>query len=76
MNKQFRMRLGFEIDVESVNLSEIRAEVLAKFLRRAYEANHEELSAKGAAGIVMAHGSHSWAQITDRMEKSLSELLP
>ena len=49
IQKSFRMRLGFEIDVESVHLCEIKPDVLAKSMRLAFESEQETLKAKSAA---------------------------
>ena len=75
IQKSFRMRLGFEIDVESVHLCEIKPDVLAKSMRLAFESEQETLNAKSAACIVMAHGQFTWSRVTDRMERCISELM-
>lgn len=75
INKSFRMRLGFEIDVESIHICEIKPDVLAKFMRQAFDASQETLNAKSAASIVIAHGHFTWAHTTDLMEKSIHELI-
>ncbi len=71
----FTMRLGFEIDVASIRLCEIKPKVLAKAMRQAFEANQETLQAKRAASIVMAHGRFNWSHTIDLVEKHISELI-
>jgi glycosyltransferase involved in cell wall biosynthesis len=75
VGKSFRMRLGFEIDVESIHLCEIKPEVLAKHMRLAFETSQETFKSKSASCIVKTHGNFTWSQTADLMEKFISELI-
>lgn len=75
IKKSFRMRLGFEIDVESIHISEIKPSVLAAQMRQAFESNQDTLNAKSAASITMAHGRFTWPHTTDLMEQSINKII-
>lgn len=75
IHKSFKMRLGFEINVSSIRLSEIKPSDLAHAMRLAYESSEEELKAKRAACIVMAHGRFTWEHTGDLMEKAIQEIV-
>ncbi|MFT7034085.1 MAG: hypothetical protein ACJA2S_002594, partial [Cyclobacteriaceae bacterium] len=75
INKSFRMRLGFEIDVSSIRLCEILPNDLAKAMQLALRTNKETLKAKRAASIVMAHGRFTWTHTGNLMEKAIHKII-
>ena len=69
------MRLGFEIDVDSVDLIETPVEALSRELRRAFETEPLVLREKAAAAVAAAHGRFTWEHAGQRIEEYLGQIL-
>lgn len=75
IKRNFRMRLGFEVEVDSVNLCEVKPTDLAAQMRQAFQAGRETLKAKAVEGVLLAHGRFTWTHTADHIEACLSDLL-
>ncbi len=75
-SRRFAMRLGFELDIDAINIVGIRAEALAATMRRAAETSRLLLNEMAANGVAMAHGRFRWSHSADIAEACVAELLP
>ena len=75
-SRRFAMRLGFEIDVDSINIVGIRVEALAETMRRATNTSRLLLNEMAANGIAMAHSRFRWKHSADIAEACIAELVP
>jgi glycosyltransferase involved in cell wall biosynthesis len=75
-SRRFAMRLGFEFDVDSVNIVGIRIEALAETMRRATNTPSMLLKEMAANGVAMAHGRFRWSDSVEAAESCIAELLP
>lgn len=73
VNRPFRLRLGFPVDVEEVDFCEIPVEALAAAMRAAYEADPEVVAAKAAAGAARVAERFTWRHAGERIEGCLRE---
>jgi glycosyltransferase involved in cell wall biosynthesis len=76
VNRAFRLRLGFDVELEEVDFCEIPADALAHAMRRAYETDAESLAAMGAAGAKRVEDGFTWRHVGDHVERGLRELAP
>jgi glycosyltransferase involved in cell wall biosynthesis len=74
MHRTFRLHLGFDVDIDTVDFCEVPVGVLANTMRQAYEAGPEVLATKGAAGAKRVHEQFTWSHAADRIERCLREL--
>lgn len=74
-SRRFKMRLGFEIDVEEINIVGIRPDALARTMREAFETELLILKEMAANDVAMAHGSFTWRHSVDIAELYLAELV-
>lgn len=66
--------LGFREEVEEVDFCEVTVDVLASFLRKAFDASGEELQRKSDAGVRTAHTRFKWPDSVEVMKKNLERL--
>jgi glycosyltransferase involved in cell wall biosynthesis len=74
-SRRFEMRLGFEIDVDEINIVGIRADALARTMRRAFETEQLILKEMAANAVAMAHGRFTWRHSVDVAEQFLAEIV-
>lgn len=74
-SRRFAMRLGFEIDVDAVNVVAIRVEALAETMRRAQQTPQLLLNEMSGNGVAMAHGRFRWSHSVDLAEAFLTEIV-
>jgi glycosyltransferase involved in cell wall biosynthesis len=74
-SRRFEMRLGFEIDVDEINIVGIRADELARTMRRAFETEQLILKEMAANAVAMAHGKFTWRHSVDIAEQFLAEIV-
>jgi len=73
--RQFRMRLGFDIDVDEINILEVKMPDFVDALRSAAAAPALERQEKALHGLVAAHGRFGWEHAAETAERCLYELL-
>lgn len=74
-SRRFAMRLGFEFDVDAINVVGIRPEVLAEVMRRAERTPKLLLNEMAGNGVAMAHGRFRWSHSVDLAESFLTEIV-
>lgn len=74
-SRTFEMRLGFEIEVDSINVVGIRPDALAAAMRRATDTSQLLLNEMSGNGVAMAHGRFRWSHSADLVEDNLRDLL-
>ncbi len=74
VNKMFRLRLGFELEIDEVDFCEVKTESLARYLRLVWETPGEALRKKGLAGAERTHAEFTWERTVDKIEACLHEL--
>jgi glycosyltransferase involved in cell wall biosynthesis len=74
LGRRFTTRLGFQIELPSVDFCEVQPRALQGVLRAAYEATPAERRTKGTVGAERAHAAFTWKHVTDLIEWSLAQL--
>jgi glycosyltransferase involved in cell wall biosynthesis len=74
VNRPLKFGAGLEHDVPGVDFCEIRVEVLAEHMRRAYESAPAERRRMAAAGVAVAHGGFTWMHSAERVARCIGEL--
>jgi glycosyltransferase involved in cell wall biosynthesis len=75
-SRRFAMRLGFEFDVDSINVVGIRVEALAATMRRAADTSQLLLNEMAANGVAVAHSRFRWSHSVDIAEACIADLVP
>lgn len=73
--RQFRMRLGFDIDVNEINILEVKHAEFVDTLRSVAAAPALELQEKTMHGLVATHGGFGWEHVAEIAERCLRELI-
>lgn len=73
-SKTVNLALGFEMDVESVDFCEVKADALAHAMRQVFEAGRPSLKEKKLAGLDVARKRLNWRTSADHIEARLQEL--
>ncbi|MGH7807098.1 MAG: glycosyltransferase, partial [Thermodesulfobacteriota bacterium] len=66
--------LGFREDVEEVDFCEVSVDVLASFLREAFNMSGRELERRSREGVKTAHSNFKWSDSMAVMKKHLENL--
>jgi len=74
VDRAFRLRLGFGVELDAVDFCEVPVPVLAETMRHTYEADPDVLAAKGAAGATRARERFTWSHVADQIERCLGEM--
>jgi glycosyltransferase involved in cell wall biosynthesis len=74
-SRRFAMRLGFEIDVDSINIVGIKVKALAETMRRAANTSQLLLNEMAGNGVAMAHSRFRWSHSVDIAEACIAELV-
>lgn len=73
VNRAFRLRLGFDVDLDAVDFCEVPVPALADTMRQVYEADGDVVVVKGAAGARRVPEMFTWNHTGDRIERCLRE---
>jgi glycosyltransferase involved in cell wall biosynthesis len=73
--RQFRMRLGFDIDVDEINILEVKHAEFVKALQDVAVAPRLELQEKAMHGLVAAHSGFGWEHAAEIADRCLNELV-
>lgn len=73
--RQFRMRLGFDVDVDEINILEVKHNEFVDQLRTVAAAPALELKEKAMHGLVSAHSRFGWEHVAEIADRYLQELL-
>jgi glycosyltransferase involved in cell wall biosynthesis len=74
VGRTFAMRLGYRIELPSVDFCEVKPRALQAVLREAYETPPAVRRAKGAVGAQRAHAAFTWKHVVDLIEWNLAQL--
>ncbi|MBW2284837.1 MAG: glycosyltransferase [Deltaproteobacteria bacterium] len=75
LKKTYKLKMGWEVDCEEIEICEIRMEALANVMRDAFRASSEDKKAKIDAGLALAHGCFTWTQSALNVHRCLTELM-
>lgn len=74
INRSLKFGAGLEHEISGVDFCEVRVEVLADHMRRAYESSADGRGRMAAAGVAVAHGGFTWEHSAERIAQCLAEL--
>jgi glycosyltransferase involved in cell wall biosynthesis len=74
VNRPLTFGAGLQHQVPGVDFCEIRVEVLAEHMQRAYESPAGVRGRMATAGVAVAHGGFTWKHSADRIAQCLAEL--
>jgi hypothetical protein len=69
------MRLGFDIDVDEINILEVKHAEFVKALQDVAVAPRLELQEKAMHGLVAAHSGFGWEHAAEIADRCLNELV-